>query len=78
MFWHSHILETAAYLSTCVHLFGQYVHHKPRAPVVTMKTYWDAHHKHFPKDALECLFSRVSADKDDGDESDEADEITCA
>ena len=23
-FWHSHILDTAAYHSTCVHLFGQY------------------------------------------------------
>ena len=57
-FWHSHILDTAAYHSTCVHLFGQYVHHKPRARKVKMKTYWDAHHKHFPQDALKHLFSK--------------------
>ena len=37
-FWHSHILDTAAYHSTCVHLFGQYVHHKPQAPVAKMKS----------------------------------------
>ena len=72
-FWHSHILDTAAYHSTCVHLFGQYVHHKPRARKVKMKTYWDAHHKHFPQDALKRLLSRASADEDDGDESDEDD-----
>ena len=75
-FWHSHILDTAAYHSTCVHLFGQYVHHKPRARKVKMKTYWDAHHKHFPQDALKRLFSKISADEDDS-ESDEADEFTC-
>ena len=91
-FWHSHILDTAAYHSTCVHLFGQYVHHKQapvvklcvpgfvsnaaliqmidfghdQATVVKMKTYWDAHHKHFPKDALQRLFSTRPSDEDDG------------
>ena len=75
-FWHGHILDTAAYHSTCVHLFGQYVHHKSLSSLfnmVKMKAYWDAHHKHFPEDAIERLFSKVSADENDGDDSDEHD-----
>ena len=68
-FWHSHILDTAAYHSTCVHLFGQYVHHKPHARVMQKKTYWAARAKHFPRDAGD-------GDEDDGADSDstEADE----
>ena len=65
-FWHSHILDTAAYHSTCVHLFGQYVHHKSLSSLFTMvkmKAYWDAHHKHFPGD-------EGDGDEDDGDDSD--------
>ena len=93
-FWHSHILDTAAYHSTCVHLFGHYVHHKQaqwatalsqmidvghdQATVVKMKTYWDAHHKHFPKDALDRLLEDAldrPSDEDDGDETDEYHEV---
>ena len=49
--WHAHILNTAAYHCTCVHLFGQYVHHKPNVTTgmpEKMKAYWAAHAEHFP------------------------------
>ena len=70
-FWQAHILDTAAYHATCVHLFGQYVHRKPRAPVLKMDIYWDAHHKHFPRDALDRLCSSVPTDDSDGDGTEE-------
>ena len=46
--------------------------------VVKMKTYWDAHHKHFPKDALDRLLEDAldrPSDEDDGDETDEYHEV---
>ena len=46
-FWHEHILHTAAYHSTCMHLFGQYLHHKPGVEL-PISAYWVARAKHFP------------------------------
>lgn len=55
--WYSHILDTKAYHNTCVHLFGQYVHHKPKVKKTPqrMNSYWAAHAKHFPGDVACAL-----------------------
>jgi len=45
--WHDHMLQTAAYASTCDRLFGQYVYRKPGITGIPNTTYWSIRSKYF-------------------------------